>query len=220
MSEVRYFDSAGGGEIVRSYTTVCRRGGNLVFLDPRQNLLNWLDITKLGSAFAVFERQEDAIRYLAHGRVTAKCPVCQEAVTVLSHRSSPSVAIECRSCGGRVTLGQLRGMNPDPYQYVIQSIEWPTYEGESVALRPGAPSTISLPRRLDLFAFGSVELAWRTVPRPRRIVCRIRADSAAGVPSWLLNHPKLHDGMEAARRAIDDPQAVRVQMLLTLQDLA
>lgn len=56
LAQVPYMDSGGLGEIVRSYTTVKRAGGELKLLNATKRISDLLTITKL---ITVFEMHED-----------------------------------------------------------------------------------------------------------------------------------------------------------------
>ncbi|MQA30078.1 MAG: anti-sigma factor antagonist [Luteitalea sp.] len=62
LAEVPYIDSAGLGEIVRTYTTVSRQGGNLKLLNLTKRITDLLSITKLLTVFETFESENDAVR--------------------------------------------------------------------------------------------------------------------------------------------------------------
>jgi len=62
LAEVPYIDSAGLGEIVRTYTTVSRQGGSLKLLNLTKRITDLLAITKLLTVFETFETENDAIR--------------------------------------------------------------------------------------------------------------------------------------------------------------
>jgi anti-sigma B factor antagonist len=62
LAEVPYIDSAGLGEIVRTYTTVSRQGGNLKLLGLTKRITDLLSITKLLTVFETYESESDAIR--------------------------------------------------------------------------------------------------------------------------------------------------------------
>ena len=61
LSEVPYVDSAGLGEIVRSYTTASRQGGSLKLLGLTKRITDLLAITKLLTVFETFESESAAI---------------------------------------------------------------------------------------------------------------------------------------------------------------
>ena len=62
LAEVPYIDSAGLGEIVRTYTTVSRQGGNLKLLNLTKRITDLLSITKLLTVFETYDSENDAIR--------------------------------------------------------------------------------------------------------------------------------------------------------------
>jgi anti-sigma B factor antagonist len=62
LAEVPYIDSAGLGEIVRTYTTVSRQGGQLKLLNLTKRITDLLSITKLLTVFETFDNENDALR--------------------------------------------------------------------------------------------------------------------------------------------------------------
>jgi len=62
LAEVPYIDSAGLGEIVRTYTTVTREGGQLKLLNLTKRITDLLAITKLLTVFETYENEADAVR--------------------------------------------------------------------------------------------------------------------------------------------------------------
>ena len=57
-----YIDSAGLGEIVRTYTTVSRQGGSLKLLNLTKRIEDLLSITKLLTVFETFDTEAEAIK--------------------------------------------------------------------------------------------------------------------------------------------------------------
>lgn len=62
LADVPYIDSAGLGEIVRTYTTVSRQGGGLKLLNLTKRISDLLAITKLLNVFETFDSEGDAVR--------------------------------------------------------------------------------------------------------------------------------------------------------------
>jgi anti-sigma B factor antagonist len=62
LADVPYIDSAGLGEIVRTYTTVSRQGGNLKLLSLTKRITDLLSITKLLTVFETYDSEADAVR--------------------------------------------------------------------------------------------------------------------------------------------------------------
>lgn len=62
LADVPYIDSAGLGEIVRTYTTVSRQGGQLKLVNLTKRITDLLMITKLLTVFETFEVEQEAIK--------------------------------------------------------------------------------------------------------------------------------------------------------------
>lgn len=62
LADVPYIDSAGLGEIVRTYTTVSRQGGQLKLVNLTKRITDLLMITKLLTVFETFEAEKDALK--------------------------------------------------------------------------------------------------------------------------------------------------------------
>jgi anti-sigma B factor antagonist len=61
LEGVPYIDSAGLGEIVRTYTTVSRQGGALKLVNLTKRITDLLSITKLLTVFETFDQEKDAV---------------------------------------------------------------------------------------------------------------------------------------------------------------
>jgi anti-sigma B factor antagonist len=62
LGDVPYIDSAGLGEIVRTYTTVSRQGGQLKLVNLTKRITDLLAITKLLTVFETFESEKEALQ--------------------------------------------------------------------------------------------------------------------------------------------------------------
>ena len=62
LEGVPYIDSAGLGEIVRTYTTVSRQGGKLKLLNLTKRITDLLAITKLLTVFETYETEDQAVK--------------------------------------------------------------------------------------------------------------------------------------------------------------
>ena len=62
LADVPYIDSAGLGEVVRTYTTVSRQGGSLKLVNLTKRITDLLSITKLLTVFETFESEQDAVQ--------------------------------------------------------------------------------------------------------------------------------------------------------------
>ena len=61
LSEVPYVDSAGLGELVRTYTAVNRNGGQLKLLGLAKRIKDVFALTKLLTVFEIFETEQEAL---------------------------------------------------------------------------------------------------------------------------------------------------------------
>ena len=62
LEGVPYIDSAGLGEVVRTYTTVSRQGGQLKLVNLTKRIEDLLSITKLLTVFETFDNEADALQ--------------------------------------------------------------------------------------------------------------------------------------------------------------
>ena len=69
LEHVPYIDSAGLGEIVRTYTTISREGGSMKLLNLTKRITDLLSITKLLTVFETYDNEADAVRSFASAKV-------------------------------------------------------------------------------------------------------------------------------------------------------
>ena len=62
FGDVPYIDSASLGEIVRTYTTVSRQGGQLKLVNLTKRITDLLSITKLLTVFETFDNEAEALK--------------------------------------------------------------------------------------------------------------------------------------------------------------
>jgi len=62
LAEVPYIDSAGLGEVVRTYTTVSRQSGSLKLLKLTKRITDLLAITKLLTVFETYDSESEAVQ--------------------------------------------------------------------------------------------------------------------------------------------------------------
>ena len=65
LAAVPYIDSAGLGEVVRTYTTVSRQGGQLKLLNVTKRITDLLAITKLLTVFDTYDSESEAVQSFA-----------------------------------------------------------------------------------------------------------------------------------------------------------
>src|SRR5438270_8848270 len=69
LADVPYIDSAGLGEIVRTYTTVSRQGGKLKLLNLTKRITDLLAITKLLTVFETYDAEGEAVKSFSAAKV-------------------------------------------------------------------------------------------------------------------------------------------------------
>jgi anti-sigma B factor antagonist len=69
LEGVPYMDSAGLGEVVRTFTTVSRQGGSLKLLNLTKRIQDLLSITKLLTVFDTFDSESEAVRSFTSAEV-------------------------------------------------------------------------------------------------------------------------------------------------------
>src|SRR5258706_16426722 len=69
LEGVPYIDSAGLGEIVRTYTTISRQGGSMKLLNLTKRITDPLSITKLLTVFETYDNEADAVRSFSSAKV-------------------------------------------------------------------------------------------------------------------------------------------------------
>jgi anti-sigma B factor antagonist len=65
LESVPYIDSAGLGEIVRTYTSISRQGGRLKLLNVSKRIQDLLVITKLITIFDSYDGEAEAVKSFA-----------------------------------------------------------------------------------------------------------------------------------------------------------
>jgi anti-sigma B factor antagonist len=62
LEDVPYVDSAGLGEIVRCYTTVSRKDGDLKLINLTKKIKDLLSITKLLTVFETYDSEDEGVK--------------------------------------------------------------------------------------------------------------------------------------------------------------
>ncbi len=95
LENVPYIDSAGLGEVVRTYATVSKQGGSLKLLNLTRRIEDLLSITKLLMVFDTFDSERDAVKSMAVPTLTSA------AVTQVT--SAVAVVLGCGMLWSRLT---------------------------------------------------------------------------------------------------------------------
>src|SRR3954471_20803861 len=64
LSEVRYMNSSGIGVLITLLTKFRNKGGELVLINPSEQIKKLLIITKLNSIFVIVDNEEEALKRL------------------------------------------------------------------------------------------------------------------------------------------------------------
>jgi anti-sigma B factor antagonist len=230
LQEVPYIDSAGLGEVVRSYILVSRNNGRMQLMDPTKRILDLLANTKLLTVIEVLSADD-----LVFGREaeqwTALCPRCKPATSIRLRREDEYQS--CARCGLGIKFSGLPALKKET-AVQCDRFRLATYEGEHVLLQIGQRHEITVRGRLDLFASEIVAELWNLITTRRRVL--VIADgsevSDAGLqrvlmlcdsqsepshaaiflkgvpvapPSPLLSHRAVHNRYEAAVEALGAP---------------
>ena len=197
LANMPFIDSAGNGEIVRSYTTVSRQGGRMVFCNLTKRILDLWSITKLLSVYEIYESIDEAVGSFGAARFEVSCPVCRP--TTWTGYLGTRFLLSCTECDARFSpriapgvLAPLEAAEAGDTSRVVTAhvsdLWWFTYYEngygqEGVHLTFGRPSTVAITGRLDLFALDIVQMAWESVPLPRRVMfdaTNVRISSSVG----------------------------------------
>lgn len=65
FAEVSYVDSAGFGELLGSYTTTAKNGGEMKLCGHQHTLMNLMHLTKLNTSLQVFADESEALQSFA-----------------------------------------------------------------------------------------------------------------------------------------------------------
>ena len=110
LEDVPYIDSAGLGEIVRTYTTVSRQGGKLKLLNLTKRITDLLAITKLLTVFETYDSEAGRDQELqvspAHGPPRRDSRMARQHTPAITSRPEPrpgrrvpaAAGAEPRSC--------------------------------------------------------------------------------------------------------------------------
>ncbi|MGM0479614.1 MAG: STAS domain-containing protein [Bacteroidota bacterium] len=64
LSDLDHMDSSGLNGILRAFTTIRNKGGQLALLQPSASVRKLLTISKLNTVFPIYDMKDDAYNYL------------------------------------------------------------------------------------------------------------------------------------------------------------
>ena len=209
LEHVPYVDSSGNGELVRSFTKITKSGGRLIFVHPSVRIANLLSTTRLLDVYSVVPSIRDALDQLhEHHYLECPCPVCHTPVRFAIGRAYAMQV--CGSCtsGFRIDPIETPADRGVTTEMRVKSIRIPTYENEWVDVDTGDASRISLPPRLDLFAWEVVKKGWDLLSSPRDIIVdvgRVRHFTTTAVEILLERCRRGGDRVKFAVTSADAP---------------
>ena len=103
LEGVPYIDSAGLGEIVRTYTTVSRQGGSLKLLNLTKRIEDLLSITKLLTVFETFDTERRRSRASPARRVETRSLASSASAIAQPGSRCPACSSRCGRSSGRRT---------------------------------------------------------------------------------------------------------------------
>jgi hypothetical protein len=146
MTELLYIDSAGLGELVKTFTAVSRAGGQLLIYYPRKGPEDLFVITKLATVFRFPNSVAELLPEFTEVSLPSRCVRCDYGVSVRPLQRYQT----CARCGleFRVRIPEDR---PDALEVTL--IRLKAYDQEHVSMWPNLrPLSIEIPGRLDLTA--------------------------------------------------------------------
>jgi anti-anti-sigma factor len=181
-SNVKYITSLMSSKIVALRRLVHSRGGQLALCEMDPSIYQHYEISGLDKLFRIYKTLEEAIDMLGSSpsdqfRIT--CPVqgCHGRSCVTKAMAGKPAWLRCPECEARISLRlpdiPLGGESmAEVFTVHLQTYTRDREEGkdEYMELQRGAPITLQIVGRLDLFTSAVFEKLWRSVPSPRRLI--------------------------------------------------
>jgi len=175
LGRVTYMDSSGIGELVSGFTAAKKCGGSLKLLHLAKKVHDILKITKLYTAFEVFDDEVDALQSFGLAALFhhCRCPLC-------GLRSMPPQIVgescwrpqNCFHCGAAFTVEVSKATPFDTL--LVKTVTLEGSWGEYYTLLSGTPFTIEVPSTLTLFSSHALRKIWSAIPKPRRVIFNLR----------------------------------------------
>jgi anti-sigma B factor antagonist len=181
-SNVEYVSSGIDGKILTLHKLVHRHGGQLALCKMDSRIYEVYECRKLDKFFRICETLDEAIDILGSclsAQLVITCPVqgCSGQAYVRKALALKDVWLRCPECKARISL-RLPDLPPGGESMVeVFAVHMQTYtrhpgegKNEYMELHKGAPFTLRIVGRLDLFTSAVFEKLWRSVPSPRRLI--------------------------------------------------
>jgi anti-sigma B factor antagonist len=180
FGNVEYLSSAMSAKLITLNRMLQTARGRLVLCGIDPQIFEVFEIQKLDKFFAVYKKEQEALQAMDFSLGEASvltCPIPGCPGTILDVIwYSPPHGPTCPDCDvcflwRRLTPSAGRAdEQADEGQRPVVTVWINTYAGESVHLLAGAPFTIQIKGRLDLFASEALARLWRAVPSPQRVL--------------------------------------------------
>ncbi len=181
LSECRYIDSSGLGDLVSACSLVHKAAGKLALCQLSPRLADNFKSNRLDSFFLITSTVEEAVAQLGSNVLEIACPLAGCSGCARISEQVDQSTHTCLKCGCRYSV---RLLEEGATEATVTSFRIPTYEGEWIEVSLRQPCTVEVVGRFDLFVSESLEKAWQTVPVPRCVVFDLSGCtelSAAGI---------------------------------------
>jgi len=166
LRNVRDLDSTGVAHLASVHIIVSNRGRRMAVCALTGKLKHIWAITGLENVFETYDDEASALASFHDSSRTGVCPVCRHYAAFVLEANR---ALEtCTNCASQFSLSYTESQGHG--SWIVETIVLPTYEREEIRVQSSWPWTISIIGRLDMFSADTLEEAWQTIPRPRRVI--------------------------------------------------
>jgi anti-sigma B factor antagonist len=177
-SNVERTASAMSGKIISLNKRLHSLGGELAVCNLGTKLYEAYETLQFHRLFRIYKTLEEAIANWGD-QLLITCPVqgCAGPVYITKVLALKDLWLRCPECGAQISL-RLPVIAPGGESMVeVFTVRLQTYnrqpgevKNEYMELHRGAPFTLRIIGRLDLFTSAVFEKLWRSVPSPRRLI--------------------------------------------------
>lgn len=175
LQELSYMDSSGIQELTSAFTNATSQGGDLKLLNPSKKIRDLLQITKLYTVFEVFDDEALAVRSFQVAMEYCLCPLCKHQARPPRVEGGQWDSQSCPYCSTSFTVTPAEDQT-----LLVTSAKLRTFENEYLQVYPGAPFTVKVVGRMELFVSTALSKVWRAIPPPRRILFDLSQVTEAG----------------------------------------
>jgi anti-anti-sigma factor len=147
--------------------------GKLILCNISPVVMSAFRVSNMDRLFPIMSDLAAALKAMS-GSMFIACPVagCDGKSRVPELRQDDQLTLTCMRCQTRLGIVRTvpRPKGKGEVELSLSSLEFPTFEGESVTITLTPHARISLAGRLDVFSSGVLERAWKTLSAPRQAV--------------------------------------------------